>query len=93
MFVICTLCALGCGFWESMIGDKFQVYLPWDDFVPGQKYHRESAGDEILGPVVIAALMFLSYVIVINTAVPISLYVRSLPFHVIKSLLDVSYSV
>ena len=90
MFVICTLCAFGCGFWESLTGEKFQVYLPWEDFVPGQQLRGESPGDYVLGPVVIAALVFLSYVIVINTAVPISLYVRYLSCH-IKSFFIVMY--
>ena len=45
----------------------FQIYLEWDNLVPS-----DPAG----GAIVIALLVFFSYAIVLNTVVPISLYVR-----------------
>ena len=45
----------------------FQIYLEWDTLVPS-----DPAG----GAIVIALLVFFSYAIVLNTVVPISLYVR-----------------
>ena len=44
----------------------FQVFLPWDAVVPEEK---------VAGATVISLLVFFSYVIVLNTVVPISLYV------------------
>ena len=64
---VCSVCTICCGVWESMIGHDFQAYLPWDSFVP-----ESQAG----GAAVIGLLVFLSYIIVLNTVVPISLYVR-----------------
>ena len=64
---MCALCTIGCGVWESLYGYKFQDYLLWEDFVSDNRH---------LGATVIAALVFLSYVIILNTVVPISLYVR-----------------
>lgn len=43
------------------------MYLPWDARVPD---------DPVGGATVIALLVFFSYAIVLNTVVPISLYVR-----------------
>ena len=57
---------IACGIWEYNIGKYFQTYLPWERFVPS---------DDILGPMLIASLAFFSYIIVLNTVVPISLYV------------------
>ena len=44
-----------------------QIYLPWDDIIPEEP---------ISGATVISLLVFFSYAIVLNTVVPISLYVR-----------------
>ena len=81
---MCLFCTVACGFWESMIGFNFkvvydsdvnlshscdlhfQVFLPWDAVVPEEK---------VAGATVISLLVFFSYVIVLNTVVPISLYV------------------
>jgi hypothetical protein len=54
--------------WESLIGYNFQVYLHWEWFVPQSPV--------LAGSTAIAFLGFLSYIIVFNTVVPISLYVR-----------------
>ena len=45
----------------------FQIYLPWPKEVPD---------DPLSGATVISLLVFFSYAIVLNTVVPISLYVR-----------------
>ncbi|EEB16029.1 ATPase, class I, type 8B, putative [Pediculus humanus corporis] len=44
----------------------YSVYLPWDSLVPK---------DPVYGATIIALLVFFSYAIVLNTVVPISLYV------------------
>lgn len=49
-----------------MIGQHFQIYLPWDRFIPKEI----TAGATFIG-----FLVFFSYAIVLNTFVPISLYV------------------
>jgi phospholipid-translocating ATPase len=53
--------------WESVLGYDFQAFLPWEFFVPSPMPQ---------GSVTIALLVFLSYIIILNTVVPISLYVR-----------------
>uniref|UniRef100_A0A3Q3J034 Phospholipid-transporting ATPase n=1 Tax=Monopterus albus TaxID=43700 RepID=A0A3Q3J034_MONAL len=62
-FLICMGAILGIGntIWESLIDTNFQVYLPWNT---------------IQNNVVFSGfLTFWSYVIILNTVVPISLYV------------------
>ncbi|XP_033107552.1 probable phospholipid-transporting ATPase IM [Anneissia japonica] len=59
MLVICLICSICCSVWEYTYGEEFQVYLPWDQ--------KNGA--------IIATLNFFSYIIVLNTLVPISLYV------------------
>merc|ERR1719242_733769 len=49
-----------------MIGIHFRDFLPWDNLVPK---------DKLGGATVISLLVFFSYAIVLNTVVPISLYV------------------
>ncbi|KAF2356558.1 P-type ATPase subfamily IV [Trinorchestia longiramus] len=63
---MCLFCTVACGIWETMIGEQFTLFLPWDELVPT---------DPVGGPTVIALLIFFSYAIVLNTVVPISLYV------------------
>ncbi|XP_037782447.1 probable phospholipid-transporting ATPase IM isoform X5 [Penaeus monodon] len=63
---MCLFCTVACGIWETLTGQHFRIYLPWDSLVP-----PEPAG----GAAVIALLVFFSYAIVLNTVVPISLYV------------------
>ena len=46
---------------------SLQIYLPWPTEVPD---------DPLSGATVISLLVFFSYAIVLNTVVPISLYVR-----------------
>ena len=66
LFFMCAIGTIGSGLWESYVGTKFQVYLPWESHVPKS---REG------GATVIAILHFFSYIQVLNTVVPISLYV------------------
>lgn len=64
---ICAFFAVGCAIWEGLIGQHFQLYLPWEHFIP-----RDYIAS---GATVIGLLVFFSYAIVLNTVVPISLYV------------------
>ncbi|OCU02794.1 phospholipid-transporting ATPase ID [Xenopus laevis] len=59
--VMCIILAIGNGIWESNQGYYFQVYLPWPEGVTNAAFS--------------GFLMFWSYVIILNTVVPISLYV------------------
>ena len=52
--------------WPLSMFASLQVYLPWDTLVPS---------DAVQGATVNALLVFFSYAIVLNTVVPISLYV------------------
>jgi len=65
------------GLWENSYGAKFQEILPWERFIPGSvadgdRDESQSAG----GATIIGIMTFFSYIIVLNTLVPISLYVR-----------------
>ncbi|KAJ8673481.1 hypothetical protein QAD02_004743, partial [Eretmocerus hayati] len=75
---LCLFCCIGCGIWESLIGQYFQVYLPWDTLVPSEP---------MIGATVIALLVFFSYAIVLNTVVPISLYVSVEVIRFVQSFL------
>lgn len=66
LFTMCAICTVACGIWESYRGYDFQLYLPWDSFV---------STDRNIGSTTISLLVFLSYLIILNTVVPISLYV------------------
>ncbi|KYO35829.1 hypothetical protein Y1Q_0024441 [Alligator mississippiensis] len=59
--LMCFILAIGNGIWEHDKGYYFQVYLPWAEGVNAAAYS--------------GFLMFWSYVIILNTVVPISLYV------------------
>ncbi|XP_067888832.1 probable phospholipid-transporting ATPase IM [Heterodontus francisci] len=61
LVIMCTVLAIGNGIWESYKGYYFQIYLPWD---------YDTTNSSFSG-----FLMFWSYVIILNTVVPISLYV------------------
>ncbi|XP_054287593.1 phospholipid-transporting ATPase ID [Macrosteles quadrilineatus] len=66
LVIICVFCSLACLFWEYTTGKNFQIFLPWSVVIPSER---------ITGPVIISLLIFFSYAIVLNTVVPISLYV------------------
>ncbi|XP_010140691.1 PREDICTED: phospholipid-transporting ATPase ID-like, partial [Buceros rhinoceros silvestris] len=59
--LMCLILAIGNGIWEYDKGYYFQVYLPWAEGINSASYS--------------GFLMFWSYVIILNTVVPISLYV------------------
>ncbi|KAL7021489.1 hypothetical protein ACKWTF_011893 [Chironomus riparius] len=63
---ICGFCTVAAAIWEGLIGYYFQSYLPWDKLIVPQ---------HIQGSTIIGLLVFFSYAIVLNTVVPISLYV------------------
>ncbi|KAG5892815.1 hypothetical protein JTB14_033381 [Gonioctena quinquepunctata] len=75
---MCLFCMVACGIWESMVGQYFQTFLPWDTLVP-----HEPLG----GSTIIALLVFFSYAIVLNTVVPISLYVSVEVIRFVQSFL------
>ncbi|XP_070768628.1 phospholipid-transporting ATPase ID [Enoplosus armatus] len=58
---MCVILAVGNAVWEREVGSLFQSYLPWDPPVDNFLFS--------------AFLSFWSYVIILNTVVPISLYV------------------
>ncbi|XP_062516349.1 phospholipid-transporting ATPase ID-like isoform X2 [Corticium candelabrum] len=58
---LAIICSIAESIWERGTGDAFQWYVPWEDGLDS--------------PTIIASLQFFSYIIVMNTLVPISLYV------------------
>lgn len=66
LVVMCLFCTIACGVWETLTGKYFRVYLPWDSIIPSSPTSGAAA---------ISILVFFSYAIVLNTVVPISLYV------------------
>ncbi|XP_061173157.1 phospholipid-transporting ATPase ID-like isoform X1 [Saccostrea echinata] len=72
LLVMCLTMTVSCGIWETLVGTKFTVYLPWESFVPGS---ADKPGNVTEGATTISLLVFFSYIIIFNTVVPISLYV------------------
>jgi len=66
LLCVCLFCTIACGVWETLTGSNFRDYLPWDQLIP------EGLTE---GATLISILVFFSYAIVLNTVVPISLYV------------------
>ncbi|CAF1398670.1 unnamed protein product [Adineta steineri] len=66
LLVMCTIMTICSGLWESFVGYDFRSYLPWETFL---------SQDRRVGAVQKCLLVFLSYIIILNTVVPISLYV------------------
>ncbi|NWW24934.1 AT8B2 ATPase, partial [Falcunculus frontatus] len=62
-FLVCmgVILAVGNAIWEHEVGICFQIYLPWDEGVHSAFFS--------------GFLSFWSYIIILNTVVPISLYV------------------
>ncbi|NWS25951.1 AT8B2 ATPase, partial [Polioptila caerulea] len=62
-FLVCmgVILAIGNAIWEHEVGVFFQIYLPWDEGVHSAFFS--------------GFLSFWSYIIILNTVVPISLYV------------------
>ncbi|CCD72226.1 Phospholipid-transporting ATPase [Caenorhabditis elegans] len=69
LIAMCLICTILCAVWEYQTGRYFTIYLPWDDVVPSPE---QRGGRQIA---LIAFLQFFSYIILLNTVVPISLYV------------------
>lgn len=67
LFSICLFCTIACGVWETVTGQFFRLYLPWDKIITTE--------NAVSGATAIAVLVLFSYAIVLNTVVPISLYV------------------
>ncbi|CAD5219936.1 unnamed protein product [Bursaphelenchus okinawaensis] len=69
LIAMCLICTVLCGVWEWVTGRHFTIYLEWETFVrdQGDRGSRQIA--------TISFLMFFSYIILLNTVVPISLYV------------------
>merc|ERR1740128_466695 len=78
LMLMCLFCTIACGIWETVTGQYFRVYLPWDALAP------EGATS---GATVTALLVFFSYAIVLNTVVPISLYVSVEVIRLMQSFL------
>lgn len=76
--LMCLFCTIASGIWETATGQYFRMFLPWDSLVPN---------DATGGATVIALLVFLSYAIVLNTVVPISLYVSVEVIRLVQSYL------
>jgi len=76
---LCLACTVCAGLWENSYGARFQEILPWESFIPGSIARHDDGDDESTagGATIIGVMTFFSYIIVLNTLVPISLYVRS----------------
>ncbi|XP_028678352.2 probable phospholipid-transporting ATPase IM isoform X1 [Erpetoichthys calabaricus] len=63
VFLICMgiILAIGNSIWEYKVGSNFRIYLSWNEVLDD--------------PVLSGFLTFWSYIIILNTVVPISLYV------------------
>ncbi|CAF4144756.1 unnamed protein product [Rotaria sordida] len=66
LLIMCAIMTICSGFWESFVGYDFRKYLPWETYV---------SDNQQIGALEISLLVFLSYIIILNTVVPISLYV------------------
>ncbi|CAF2072016.1 unnamed protein product [Rotaria magnacalcarata] len=64
--IMCTIMTICCDFWESSFGFDFRIYLPWEACV---------STDQIIDSLQNSLLVFISYIIIFNTVVPISLSV------------------
>ncbi|XP_028399052.1 phospholipid-transporting ATPase ID-like [Dendronephthya gigantea] len=59
---ICVFCSIMSAFWESETGRNFQIYLKWESF------YKDS-------PALIGVFHWPGYIMVLNTLIPISLYI------------------
>ncbi|PAV85771.1 hypothetical protein WR25_25080 isoform B [Diploscapter pachys] len=80
LVAMCLICTILCGVWEWTTGRDFTIYLPWDSAIP----NAQNRGSEQVA--FISFLSFFSYVILLNTLVPISLYVSVEIIRLIHSL-------
>lgn len=71
LVLLCILVALSRTLYEVEFGKKFRMYSPWPDIAEWSE-----SSDEDSSPIfTIAGLIFVSYAILLNGLVPISLYV------------------
>jgi len=63
---MCSILAICRGFWEYNVGSKFRDYLLWESFI---------SSNSRTGAIQMGLLVFFSYVILLNTVIPISLYI------------------
>ncbi|GMR45633.1 hypothetical protein PMAYCL1PPCAC_15828, partial [Pristionchus mayeri] len=70
LLLLCLICCSLCGVWQWFIGRYFTDFLPWESWVPDPATAGPAASIAI-----ISLLNFFSYIILLNTLVPISLYV------------------
>ena len=75
---MCLFNSIACGIWEMILGRYFSKFLPREQFIPA---------DSFTGSTITAILTFFSYLIVLNTVVPISLYVSVEVIRYCQSLL------
>jgi len=66
LLTMCLFTSIACGFWEMLVGRYFSKFLPQNLF---------TTQDTFTASTITAILTFFSYLIVLNTVVPISLYV------------------
>lgn len=79
LLTMCLFSSLACGIWELISGRHFiGAFLPREAFIPA---------DNLSGATITAILTFFSYLIVLNTVVPISLYVSVEVIRYCQSLL------
>ncbi|CAF3762587.1 unnamed protein product [Rotaria socialis] len=64
--IMCTITTICCDFWESVFGFDFRKYPPWKAYV---------STDKRIGSLQNSLLVFLSYIIIFNRVMPISLSV------------------
>uniref|UniRef100_A0A915BAB5 Phospholipid-transporting ATPase n=2 Tax=Parascaris univalens TaxID=6257 RepID=A0A915BAB5_PARUN len=70
LIAMCLMCTILCGVWEWTTGRHFTIYMDWDRTIVPKADEKSSQQIAI-----IAFLNFFSYIILLNTVVPISLYV------------------
>ena len=78
LLTMCLFNSLACAVWEMISGRYFIKFLPREGFIPS---------DSFTGATITAILTFFSYLIVLNTVVPISLYVSVEVIRYCQSLL------
>ncbi|CAF1236658.1 unnamed protein product [Rotaria sordida] len=78
LLIMCAIMTICSGFWESFVGYHFRIYIPWETYL---------SSNQQFGALEISLLTFLSYVIILHTVVPISLYVSMEIIRLIQSKL------
>ncbi|CAF0761204.1 unnamed protein product [Rotaria sordida] len=66
LLIMCAIMTICSDFWELFVGYDFSIYLPWETYV---------STNQQIDALEISLLVFLSYIIILNIVVSISLYV------------------